>query len=145
MDEINPGPQRLSTGAVGSSACRGVRGAISVDEPADAGSLAGAVGEMLRQILQDNRASSEEIAAVIFTVPEDLKDANPAAAARGHGFENVPLLVVREHGGDVRVARCLRVLVLLNTTLGQGEVRHAYLRAAKLLRPDLLAAGAESP
>jgi chorismate mutase len=145
MDKIKPGPQRPSTGVVGISACRGVRGATSVDDPADPGSLAAAVGEMLGQILEDNRASTADIAAVIFTVPNDLQGVNPAAAARGQGFESVPLLVVREHGGDDRVARCLRVLVLLNSTLGQAEVRHAYLRDASLLRPDLLAAGADSP
>ncbi|HVB54537.1 MAG TPA: chorismate mutase [Candidatus Acidoferrales bacterium] len=144
MDEIRPGGQRPETVTAGSSACRGVRGATSVDDPADGAALAAAVGEMLGQILQQNQASTEDIAAVIFTVPDDLQGVNPAAAARRHGFESVPLLVVREHGGDERVARCLRVLLLLNTTLGQAEVRHAYLRGARVLRPDLLPAGADN-
>jgi monofunctional chorismate mutase len=87
--------------------------------------------------LDDNRAVREDVAAVIFTVSEDLTGTNPAAAARANGFESVPLLVVREHGGDQRVGRCVRVLVLLNTLLGQLEVRHAYLRGAEILRPDL--------
>jgi chorismate mutase len=51
--------------------------------------------------------------------------------------------VVREHGGDRRVERCLRVLVLLNTELGQRELRHAFLRGARVLRPDLMAAEVE--
>ncbi|MGC2192437.1 MAG: chorismate mutase [Candidatus Dormiibacterota bacterium] len=144
MDKIRLGPQGPSAGVVGSSACRGVRGATSLDDPADAASLAEAVGEMLDQILQDNRATTGDIAAAIFTVPNDLQGINPAAAARSHGFESVPLLVVREHGGDGRVARCLRVLVLLNSTLGQGEVRHAYLRGAGVLRPDLLPTAADN-
>lgn len=138
MDEISSEPPRSATGASGVSACRGVRGATAVAPFASPEALGQVVGEMLRRILDDNRARTEEIAAVIFTVPEDLDGANPAAAARSHGFESVPLLVVREHGGDQRVPRCLRVLVLLNTHLAQSELRHAYLRGTQLLRPDLL-------
>jgi chorismate mutase len=145
MDEIRSGPQKPSPGAVGVTACRGVRGATSVDDAADEETLDAAIGEMLEQILHGNQAATEDIAAVIFTVPDDLKGVNPAAAARSRGFESVPLLVVREHGGDDRVAHCLRVLVLLNSTLGQGEVRHVYLRGARVLRPDLLPAGADNP
>ncbi|MFZ0167911.1 MAG: chorismate mutase [Candidatus Dormiibacterota bacterium] len=126
----------------GISACRGVRGATTVDVEAKDESLAEAVGEMLLRILGDNHAVREDVAAVIFTVSEDLAGTNPAAAARAHGFESVPLLVVREHGGDQRVGHCVRVLVLLNTVLGQMDLRHAYLRGAEVLRPDLQPTGA---
>ncbi|MGH7641486.1 MAG: chorismate mutase [Candidatus Dormibacteria bacterium] len=143
MDEKRPERERPEIAMRGVSACRGVRGATSVDEPTDGAGLATAVGEMLETILEQNQASTEDVAAVIFTVPDDLRGTNPAAAARGQGFASVPLLVVREHGGDDRVARCLRVLLLLNTTLGQSQLRHAYLRGARLLRPDLLASGAD--
>jgi monofunctional chorismate mutase len=145
MDEIRPAGQRPETVSNGVTACRGIRGATSVDNPADGAALGVAVGEMLGQLLQDNRAAIEDIAAVIFTVTDDLHGVNPAAAARQHGFQAVPLLVVREHGGDDRVAHCLRVLVLLNTKVSQAELCHAYLRGARLLRPDLLASGADNP
>lgn len=144
MDEIRPVNQRPAIDSVGTCACRGVRGATDVDDPADSMLLEAVVGEMLGQILEENHAGTEDIAAVIFTVPEDLIGANPAAAARSRGFESVPLLVVREHGGDQRVARCLRVLVLLNTNLTQAEVRHAYLRGARVLRPDLISVGGDN-
>jgi chorismate mutase len=134
MNEIG---SRQVGGSTAISACRGVRGATTVDVEDLEESLTDAVGEMLQRILDDNRAVREDVAAVIFTVSEDLTGTNPAAAARANGFESVPLLVVREHGGDQRVGRCVRVLVLLNTLLGQLEVRHAYLRGAEILRPDL--------
>lgn len=143
MEELRPGPRRPPDGSAGTGACRGVRGATTVDGESGAQGLAVAVAEMLTRILDDNGASPEDAAAVIFTVPEDLLGVNPAAAARACGFESVPLLAVREHGGDGRVPRCLRVLVLLNTTLEQRELRHAYLRGAQVLRPDLLATGAD--
>jgi chorismate mutase len=122
-----------------------VRGATTVDVERKDESLTEAVGEMLLRILADNRAVHGDVAAVIFTVSEDLAGTNPAAAARAYGFESVPLLVVREHGGDQRVGRCVRVLVLLNTVLGQLDMRHAYLRGAEVLRPDLQPTGAVLP
>jgi chorismate mutase len=139
MEEIGSGQ---AAGSPRVSSCRGVRGATTINVENEDESLTEAVGEMLLRILEDNRADREDIAAVIFTVSDDLVGTNPAAAARAHGFDSVPLLVVREHGGDPRVGRCIRVLVLLNTLLGQLEVRHAYLRGAEVLRPDLQPSGA---
>ncbi|MGC1184007.1 MAG: chorismate mutase [Candidatus Dormiibacterota bacterium] len=143
MDEPRP-EERASRSDQPTSACRGVRGATSVDGGGDR-DLEAAVGELLGQILVQNRAKSADIAAVIFTVPDDLRGINPAAAARARGFQSVPLLVVREHGGDDRVARCLRVLVLLNTTRTQAQMVHAYSGGAELLRPDLVASGGNQP
>ena len=87
--------------------------------------------------MAENGCRVEEIAAAIFTVPDDLAGSNPAAAAREHGWDRVPLLAVREHGGDQRAPRCLRILVLWNTSRSQADVRHRYLRGAAILRPDL--------
>ncbi|HEY6538182.1 MAG TPA: chorismate mutase [Candidatus Dormibacteraeota bacterium] len=124
------------------SACRGVRGATTVEADLAQG-LEEAVGELLAEVLGANQASTRDVAAVIFTVAEDLLGINPAAAARACGFEDVPLLVVREHGGDSRVSRCLRVLLLLNTQLRQDQVSHVYLGRARVLRPDLTPVGEE--
>jgi chorismate mutase len=93
--------------------------------------------ELLQRMLEANDASLQDVAAAIFTLDDDLAGENPAAAARSAGWELVPLLMVREHGADARVPRCLRVLLLVNTTRSQAEVRHVYLRDAAVLRPDL--------
>lgn len=93
--------------------------------------------ELLDSVVGRNGCALEDLAAAIFTVPDDLPDANPAAAARAHGWDQVPMLIVREHGGATAIARCLRVLVLWNTARSQREIRHVYLGAAAVLRPDL--------
>ena len=120
------------------TACRGIRGATSVASVADP-HVRTATAELLDAIESANGCEREDVAAVIFTVPEELLGTNPAAAARAHGWHDVPLLVVREHGGDQRVPRCLRALILWNTAKPQREIRHVYLRDAVLLRPDLVA------
>jgi chorismate mutase len=118
------------------TACRGVRGAITVGD-ADPAEVGEATRELLAALAAANDLLPEEVGAAIFTVTEDLAGANPAAAARDDGWSEVPLLVVREHGGDVGVPRCIRVLLLWNTPRAQSEVRHVYLREARALRPDL--------
>jgi chorismate mutase len=125
--QSNPSPQ----------ACRGIRGAITVDDgPAG---IDGAVAELLDAMLSANECSTSEIAAAIFTLTDDLAGCNPAAAARARGWELVPLLMSREHIED-SAPRCMRVLLLVNTHLRQNEVQHVYLRGAAGLRPDLVGA-----
>jgi chorismate mutase len=118
----------------GPTAFRGIRGAITVDaEAPDA--VDSATTELLDAIVQSNGCRLEDVAAVIFTVSDDLAGSNPAAAARGNGWELIPFLVVREH--DESIARCLRVLILWNTDKSQRDIHHVYLRGARALRPDL--------
>lgn len=114
-------------------ACRGIRGATVVDDRG----VEIVTAELLDAIVSRNGCALEDVAVAIFTIPDDLPQANPAAAARASGWELVPLLLVREHGGATAIARCLRVLVLWNTTRSQREIQHCYLGPAAALRPDL--------
>ena len=127
-----------SDGAAVATACRGVRGATTVD-PADPGDVEGATAELLDALLRANAARLQDVAAAIFTLTDDLAGLNPAAAARANGWGAIPLLVVREHAGENGVPRCLRVLLLVNTDRPQAAIAHLYLRGATALRPDLAA------
>ncbi|HEX9235672.1 MAG TPA: chorismate mutase [Actinomycetota bacterium] len=120
----------------GPTACRGVRGAITVDRD-DRQAVDAATAELLDAVVSANGLRLEDVAAAIFTMPDELSGSNPAAAARRNGWELVPMLVVREHGGDASVERCVRVLILWNTTRTQQQIHHVYLRGARALRPDL--------
>lgn len=115
--------------------CRGIRGATTVDADTPA-AVGEAVVEMLTSITEANAVDVADIAAVTFTIDDDLT-VNPATAARLAGWTQVPLLAVHEHAGATIIDRCIRVLVLVNTRLSQSEIRHVYLRGARQLRPDL--------
>ncbi len=116
--------------------CRGVRGAISVGRDGQQ-AFRRATVELLDRVVEANGCDLSDIGALIFTVPGDLGNSNPAAIAREHGWSSVPLLMVKEHGGDTRVERCLRVLLLWNTDRAQADITHVYLGAASVLRPDV--------
>jgi chorismate mutase len=124
--------------------CRGVRGAITTDPTAPA--VEQATKTLLDGLVAANACKLEDIAAAIFTVPDELAGCNPSGAARKHGWSGVPLLTVREQPGDSPVHGCLRVLLLLNTTRAQNEIRHLYMGDAAVLRPDLsnMSIGAET-
>lgn len=134
---MRQGASGVGVEAAGESACRGVRGAVTVAPDADRTSVRSAVADLLEAMTAPNGVAPDDVAALIFTLQDDLGPVNPAAAARSLGYSEVPLLMVREHGGDTRVRRCLRALMLVNSKLTQGQIRHAYLGQAASLRPDL--------
>ena len=71
---------------------------------------------------------------------QDLISAFPAEAARALGMNFVPLLCAQEIPVPGSMARCLRILLHVNTELSPRDIEHVYLRDAQRLRPDLKSA-----
>lgn len=115
---------------------RGIRGAITIDENSPQ-AIHEAVRELLDSIQKENRFSLEDVAAVYFTSTPDLTATFPATAARGAGWDRVPLLCAVEVAVEGAPGRCIRVMILVNTNKTQAEISHVYLREARRLRPDL--------
>ena len=124
--------------------CRGVRGAISVEGDGEQ-AFRRATIELLERVVSANECDLADVGALIFTIPDELAGSNPAAIAREHGWSSVPLLMVKEHGGDTRVERCLRLMLLWNTSRAQSDIRHVYLGQASVLRPDAIFEGDAAP
>lgn len=127
-------------GRDGQNRVRGVRGATTVEADVPQQILT-ATAELLQAMLEQNAISDyEEISSVFFTTTPDLSSTFPAEGARAIGMTLVPLLCFQEIPVPGRLPRCIRVMLLLNTTKGQDEMRHVYLREARSLRPDLVSA-----
>jgi chorismate mutase len=118
------------------SAVRGVRGAITVERD-DATLLLDATERLLRAIVVENAIDTGDIASALFTLTPDLISQFPAAAARRIGWTQVPLLNFTEIGVPGSLARCIRVLLHVNTDKPQDAIVHVYLDGAQVLRPDL--------
>jgi chorismate mutase len=121
-------------------ACRGVRGAITVEENSSEAILEGAQ-TLLAAMAAENGFDVAELVSVVFTATADLDAAYPAAAARAMGWTETPLLCMQEMRVKGSLARCLRVLIHWNTDRSPVEIRHLYLRGAQVLRPDLVGGG----
>jgi chorismate mutase len=115
---------------------RGVRGATTVAEN-DAAQILAASRALLEEMVARNQMAPEDIAAVFFTVTDDLDATFPARAARELGWVHVPLMDAREVPVPGSLPRCIRVLLLWNNDILQGEVAHVYQGDAIKLRPDL--------
>jgi chorismate mutase len=115
-----------------------LRGAISVPHN-DAHDILHATGELMREIMERNALSPENVVSCIFTATNDLNAEFPAVAARALGFDRVPLLCAREMPVPRSMPRVIRVLIHYYADEGH-EARHVYLGETGALRADLQAA-----
>jgi chorismate mutase len=123
---------------------RGVRGATTATANTRE-AICSATQELLRRLMDDNQIPIEEIGSAFFTVTDDLDAEYPALAAREMGWVYVPLLCAREIAVPGGLARCIRVLLHVNTEETQEQIRHVYLRQAVTLRPVFAAVSEGMP
>ncbi|MFB0900755.1 MAG: chorismate mutase [Dehalococcoidia bacterium] len=116
---------------------RGIRGAITIDENSKE-LIVEASEELLSKMIDMNRLNITDIASIFFTTTKDLNAEYPAVAARNKGLLNVALLCTHEMEIPQGLSKCLRILIHVNTEQGYNDLKHVYLKGAKVLRPDLL-------
>ena len=117
--------------------CRGIRGATTVDRN-DREEILVATTELLRLMVQENNVDIEDIASVSFTLTDDLDAVFPALAARQIGWNEVPLICMREIPVPNSLSKCIRILLLFNTNRSASEIQHIYLHKAISLRPEFV-------
>ena len=117
-------------------AVRAIRGAtrLSADDPVE---MTEAVVELVEEMLERNGADRDSLISVVFTATPDLVCMFPAAAARGLGRGDVPLICAQEIAVAGALSRVVRVLAHLELDRPRSEVSHVYLRGAEVLRQDL--------
>ena len=115
---------------------KAIRGATCLQHD-DATEMASAVTELLSEILQRNALTTADLISVLFTVTPDLHSAFPAAAARGLGLADVPLICAQEIDVTGAMQKVVRVMLHVETPLARNEIKHVYLRGAEALRQDI--------
>ena len=116
---------------------RGIRGATTIDYDEDR-CITEATEELLREMIKANNVRACDVASVLISVTDDITAAFPAKALRNiEGWMYVPVMCMREIPVPNSLPRCIRVMMTVNTTKKQEEIRHIYLRNAVQLRPDL--------
>ncbi len=112
---------------------RGIRGATTADENTSEAILA-ATAELLRHMVEANGTQIDDIAAIYFTVTQDLDAEFPPLAARRMGWTDLALLCATEIPVPGSQDRCIRVLMLVNSEEPQRDVQFVYLKDAVSLR-----------
>ncbi|AWK08421.1 chorismate mutase [Streptomyces spongiicola] len=117
-------------------AVRAVRGAVQLERD-EAGHMDERVGELLTAILERNGLAVDDLISIWFTATPDLHSDFPAAAARGLGIVDVPLICAQELDIAGAMPRVVRVLAHIESDLPRNDVAHVYLGAAAALRKDI--------
>ena len=116
---------------------RGIRGATTVEENS-AELIRAATKELLQALIAENSISLEDVISALFTVTPDLNAYFPASSAREIGWERVPMICATEIPVPGAIQLCIRILLHVNTSLNQKEIKHVYLHKAASLRMDLV-------
>ena len=101
-------------------------------------SILEATTELLQAMLTVNQVHNSELISMLFTATPDITAAFPAQAARMAGLSDVPLMGAQELSVDGAPKLCIRVMINTSQAKERSQVRHVYLRGAKVLRPDLV-------
>lgn len=115
------------------SRVRGIRGATTADLNSKEAILE-ATRELLESLVDANEIEPDDVAAALFTTTVDLNAEYPAVAARQMGWQHVALMCGHEMKVPSGVARCIRVLLLVNTDKAPKDLSWKYLRGASRLR-----------
>ena len=115
------------------SALRGIRGATTCDHNTK-DSILEATSELLKELIENNKIHSNDVAAAIFTTTQDLTAEFPSVAARLMGWGHVALICSHEMAVPDAQIKCIRILILVNTDKSSQEITNIYLHGAKTLR-----------
>jgi monofunctional chorismate mutase len=116
-------------------ACRGIRGATTVETNTSEDILE-ATTDLLAALIRLNDIDSADVVSAIFTTTPEITASFPAMAARELGWTDVPLLCAHEMAVPGALRGVVRILLHINTTRTPSEIRHVYLREAGALRPE---------
>ncbi|WP_405151505.1 chorismate mutase [Sphaerisporangium sp. NBC_01403] len=115
---------------------RAIRGATQIDSN-DREAILVAVTELVSEVMERNRLTTDEVISVIFTATPDLTAEFPALAARKLGFHDVPLICASEIDVPGALPRVVRLMAHVETDRPRHEIQHVYLRGAVALRVDI--------
>ena len=116
---------------------RGIRGAITAESNTKE-EIIEKTKELLITLKKENDFKTEDIVSILFSVTPDLNAAFPAQSARELGWNRVPLFDMQEINVPGSLPGCIRILIQINCQKSQTEIKHCYLRGAKILRKDLV-------
>ncbi|MER6169236.1 chorismate mutase [Streptomyces violaceorubidus] len=117
-------------------AVRAVRGAVQLERD-EAGHMDEQVAALLTTLMERNGLAVDDLISLWFTATPDLHSDFPAAAARGLGITDVPLICAQELDVEGAMPRVVRVLAHIESDRPRTEIAHVYLGAAAALRKDI--------
>lgn len=117
-------------------AVRAVRGAVQLERD-ESGHMDDQVKQLLTAVPERNGIDHDDLISIWFTATPDLHSDFPAAAARGLGIVDVPLVCAQELDIAGAMPRVVRILSPIESDLPRPRTAHVHLGAAAALRKDI--------
>lgn len=117
---------------------RGIRGAITVsaDRPEE---ILTETRKLVLEMAEQNHIDPEHVASVVISTTTDISSAFPAKAVRTiEDWTYIPVMCTHEMDVPGSMPLCIRVMMHVNTAVGQKDIHHIYMNDAVKLRPDLI-------
>lgn len=93
---------------------------------------------MIQTLIQKNELNIDDIVSMCFTMTSDLDSVYPSVAVRDIlNITDVAMLNFEEKKIKGSLAKCIRVMMYINTSKDKKDIKHAYLNNASNLRVDL--------
>ena len=116
---------------------RAIRGATTAESNSREEILA-AAGEMVKEMISKHGIDTGDMISILFTLTPDLDAVYPAVAVREMGITDVPLLDFAQPDVNGSLKKCIRAMIYINSDKSNKELKHRYLKGARVLRPDLV-------
>ncbi len=114
-----------------------IRGAITIDENS-AKAVSEGTYELMSEIIRQNQLKEEDVISIVFTATKDINAKYPSAVVRDElSWCTTAMLNYQELDIANSLKLCIRVLLHVNTQRSKQEMKHVYLKNAKVLRPDI--------
>jgi chorismate mutase len=115
-----------------------MRGATTVSKNEESQILE-STKKLVEEMAEKNNIQPDMISHVFISVTKDIDAAFPAKSLRQiPGWTYVPVMCMAEIDVPGSLSRCIRVMMIANTSLAQDEVQHIFHNEAIKLRPDLV-------
>ncbi len=117
---------------------RGIRGATTVQKNTEEDILQ-CTKKVLQEMITLNAVQPEDVSHVFISVTEEIDAVFPAKALREFvGWTFVPVMCMREVPVQNSLPKCIRIMMVVHTSLMQEEIHHVFQNEAIQLRPDLV-------
>lgn len=117
---------------------RGIRGATTVTHNNEHEMLEN-TKKLIEEMIQKNNVDSESVSHVFISVTSDLDAVFPAKSLREFpGWKYVPVMCMREIDVPGSLAKCIRIMMVVDTEKSQQDIHHVFQNEAIKLRPDLI-------
>lgn len=117
---------------------RGIRGATTVLKN-DEKEILDKTRILVQEMIAANQVEVTTISHVLISVTKDLNAGFPAKSVREMpGWSYVPVMCMTEIDVPGSLQKCIRVMMVVNTSNSQREIRHIFQNEAVKLRPDLV-------